>query len=388
MTRKEFLRAASLLGLGLPFCGSLRASGKDRLSGATGKVIIIGGGAAGLSAGYLLGQAGMDYVILEASTTYGGRMQVNKSFADFPLALGAEWITRDTVNFNPLADTREVLSRIETTTYTQDDQMSVWHEGKRFTNYVANFHYKKFVNSSWMDFFETFVLPGVRDKLLYQAVVKSVNYAGDTALVKTSQDTYEGSHVIVTAPLAMLQKGNIRFSPVLPRRKLESIAETEVWAGFKAFFEFKEQFYPAFTDFVIVPETKGQISYYDAAYGQRSNKHILGLFAVGQPAEHYASLSSAALKDYVLAELDTIFDQKASAGYLRHLSKDWTKEPYIGAAYASDLADTAAIAQLQRPVKDRLYFAGDCYTPGYDWGNVHNAIASAALSVQAILETR
>ena len=49
-----------------------------------GKVIIIGAGAGGLSAGYLLQQQGIDFEILEASASYGGRMRINTDFADFP----------------------------------------------------------------------------------------------------------------------------------------------------------------------------------------------------------------------------------------------------------------------------------------------------------------
>ena len=46
-----------------------------------GKVIIIGAGAGGLSAGYLLAQQGTDFEILEASENYGGRIKINQEFA-------------------------------------------------------------------------------------------------------------------------------------------------------------------------------------------------------------------------------------------------------------------------------------------------------------------
>ena len=54
------------------------------------KVIIIGAGAAGLTAGHLLSQRGVDFEILEATSEYGGRMRSTNSFADFPISLGGE----------------------------------------------------------------------------------------------------------------------------------------------------------------------------------------------------------------------------------------------------------------------------------------------------------
>ena len=94
MTRKEFIKICGLLGVVIPFQASCFSSNLFNLisSKFTGKVIIIGAGAGGLSAGYLLNQLGVDFEILEASSEFGGRMKINTDFADFPIPLGAEWI--------------------------------------------------------------------------------------------------------------------------------------------------------------------------------------------------------------------------------------------------------------------------------------------------------
>ena len=57
-----------------------------------GKVIIIGAGASGLAAAKILQRNNVDYLVLEASNRYGGRLKENKTLADFPIDLGAEWI--------------------------------------------------------------------------------------------------------------------------------------------------------------------------------------------------------------------------------------------------------------------------------------------------------
>ena len=92
MTRKEFIKICGLLGIIVPFHTSCVTSSliNHISSKFEGKVIIIGAGAGGLSAGYLLDQLGIDFEILEASSDFGGRMKINTDFAEFPIPLGAE----------------------------------------------------------------------------------------------------------------------------------------------------------------------------------------------------------------------------------------------------------------------------------------------------------
>jgi len=56
------------------------------------KILIIGAGIAGITAGKILRDRNIDFEILEASAVYGGRIKKIDNFADFPIDLGAEWI--------------------------------------------------------------------------------------------------------------------------------------------------------------------------------------------------------------------------------------------------------------------------------------------------------
>ncbi|MEO1023706.1 MAG: NAD(P)-binding protein, partial [Bacteroidota bacterium] len=95
MTRQQFLQTLGFLGAGLAYPSLTAGSDEPLKSSFSGNVLIVGAGAAGLYAGYLLERYGIEYTILEASPVYGGRMKVNHSFADFPIPLGAEWVTSD-----------------------------------------------------------------------------------------------------------------------------------------------------------------------------------------------------------------------------------------------------------------------------------------------------
>ncbi len=133
MTRVEFIKMCGILGVSIPFQASLISCNKEYSNNNTfsGKVIIIGAGAGGLSAGYLLQQQGIDFEILEASSIYGGRMRINTGFADFPIPLGAEWLETDPSIFQEIINDSSVPVTIETIPDNPD---------------------RKFVNSSWFHF--------------------------------------------------------------------------------------------------------------------------------------------------------------------------------------------------------------------------------------------
>jgi len=79
-----------------------------------GKILIIGAGAAGLSAGYLLRQQKIPFTILEASSTWGGRVKTLKDWTDFPVEMGAEEIHgRNSVLFDMVKHFGYELTRLK-----------------------------------------------------------------------------------------------------------------------------------------------------------------------------------------------------------------------------------------------------------------------------------
>ncbi len=385
MTRKEFLKVASVLGIQLSafptFSGHLSKAGHCNSSD---QVIIIGAGAAGLSAGYLLDQQDIDFRILEATSGYGGRMKKTDNFTDFPIPLGAEWLTVNTSIFDEIVNDQAVSVNVDTIGYNQNDDYGLWENGKLLLSDLGSFNYRKFVGGTWFDFFNEYIVPPISKNIVYDSAVHAVDYAGRKVVVKTEDEEYTADKIIVTVPLKMIQNGAVDFTPPLPKSKLRAISNAVVWDGIKVFLEFSERFYPAYTDFTITPETAGQVSYFDAAYGQATNKKILGLFAVGEPAKNYTSLSNDDLKSYILEELDEIFSNQATPNYIDHIVQNWSEEPYIKGAYLNDHEDWRIVRTLFKPVADKIYFAGEAYTSGDDWGSVHTAVQAARETVDKI----
>lgn len=94
--RRNFLKMMGLVAAsnsGLAGCGHLRNLFSDP-ENFTDRVVIIGGGLAGLSLAYELKQKKVPYCIFEANPRWGGRIHTMKQFGKnaMPIELGAEWI--------------------------------------------------------------------------------------------------------------------------------------------------------------------------------------------------------------------------------------------------------------------------------------------------------
>ncbi len=386
MTRKEFIKMCGLLGIGLPLQSTFSSCKKDSTSSDPGKVLIIGAGAAGLSAAYLLNQRGIEFQILEASDVYGGRMRTNTDFANFPIPLGAEWLHVERGVFDEIVNDSSVQVEVETTPYDMEVDYGLFEGAQISVEDVGFTIDQKFINATWFDFFEQYILPSVKDKITYEKVIETIDYSGEQIAVSTNDEQFTADRVIVTVPVKILQNEVINFIPALPEDKVDAIKNVTVWDGCKAFIEFSEKFYPTFVAFDIQPESAGQKLYYDAAYGQNTSQNVLGLFAVGSGTLPYVTLPDTELIDYMLTELDEIFDGKASSSYVKHLFQNWNAEPFTNGAYVYDNENWRRVRTLGESVGAKLYFAGDAYTTGDDWSSVHTAARSAIRAVSELVK--
>ncbi len=367
MTRTEFIKMCGVLGIGIPLQHAITScefSGNSK-SKFSGKVLIIGAGAGGLSAGYLLHQQGVDFEIIEASSIHGGRLKTVKDFADFPIPMGAEWIETNTGVFEDIVNDKSVTIDIQTIPDNPD---------------------RKFVNYSWLNFFDDYIVPKISNKITYNTEVTAVDYTQNKIIVKTTAGEFTSDKVIISVPLKILQLGIIQFTPAFPQGKMDTIQSLEVWDGFKAFFEFKTNFYGNDEyNFPLNSEKDGQKIIYNAALGQNSNRHILGLFVVGKPVLDYTLRSGNELRDFILGELDAVYGNKATVNYVKHITQNWGNEPFIKAGYLSDYAEWRTVKKLSENVVGKVFFAGSEYTDGEDWVSVHTAAQSAKIAISELM---
>ncbi|MEM9562303.1 MAG: FAD-dependent oxidoreductase [Actinomycetota bacterium] len=390
-------RMLELAGLGLlssfmAACGGLLGREPDGPLGegsVTGSVIVVGAGPAGMTAAHLLRQRGADVRVLEALSTPGGRIAHTRDFVDFPISLGGEWLHVERTALDDIVADESV--RIETVTvgYQEDgDFAMVDEDGELVAASLGDVGFdvdQKFVGSSWLDFFETYVLPGIAPLITFDTAIERIEYGeAGVRLTDTNGGVHEADRVVVTVPVAILQQGLVEFDPPLSDGRLDTLDDARVWSGFKAFVEFDHRFYPT----LLIPGDSGagggQRLFYDAAHGQNSDANVLGVFSVGEEAERYQAAGDGAI-DLIVAELDEIYDGVASDAYIQHLTQNWNEQPWARGAYLTDGEDFRITRRLAEPIDDVVYFAGDGYTSFDDWSSVHAAAWSAREAVRAML---
>lgn len=398
MTRKEFIKKSAALGIGIPFLSMLLESCEDQASlypdfdvNFSGKVIVIGAGAAGLTAGYLLDKYNIDFQIIEASSEFGGRMKRTTDFADFPIDLGAEWIHEHPSVLARLISDSSINANIEIITYSPDTVYN-WKDGElKKQNWGANFYSEyKFKDSTWYGFYERYIVPRVSNKIVYNSPVSEIDYSGERVAIRNvNGEVFEADKVLVTVPITILQEGSIDFIPSFPLEKTTAINSVDMPDGLKVFIEFSERFYPdiLFTGSLISEVQTSEKVFYDAAFRKDSNKNILGLFTVGEEATEYTSLiTDDAIIEKVMNELDTIFEGKASQYYVKHIVQNWSKEPFIKGSYSSSFGqdESTTIRNLIEPVENKIFFAGEALSSD-NGATVPGAGESAYSAIETIL---
>lgn len=169
---------------GLPLVDASAADGWD----PSQKIIIIGSGAAGLSAAYTLEYLKVPYVILEASATFGGRVQRNEDFlGDIGVSLdvGAEWLhtTRDASVLKELVlgeDDRkdveafvheEIIEYLPTGMYYYHECKQSLRENKLLKSTGLLETEYKFKTKSWSWYLEKYFFSRVKNDIVYNAVI-------------------------------------------------------------------------------------------------------------------------------------------------------------------------------------------------------------------------
>lgn len=443
MDRKSFLRNSLKMGAGaflLP--GLLNSCAKDLPFTDVkfdGKVIIIGAGIAGLYAGYLLKEYGIDFTILEASGRAGGRMGKLEGFADFPIDTGAQWLHGDFSILGDLVKTTKtpIFQDMSEVTYWQEGEVKAalpdaltqlfaqledatqdisyeeffynaggssddfylltgvtgdvgasprnlsaqWeNEGYALTSYGSD-DYK--FRTTYFDFVNDHILSQVADKIQLNTVVSSIDYTSSTVKVTDSNGiVYEGDRAVVSVPITILKAGEITFVPALPTTKTETFDHIGMEAGMKAFMRFSSDF---MTDDVLGGETCA--AYVVESYNRSSDDLVIFGFVMGDQAKALSDMGETAALQAMLDELDLMFGGAASASYVGHFFQDWYQEPYIRGAYSYPLVgyQEDSRERLAAPVDDKVYFAGEATNYNGHHQTVHGAVETAYREVMNIL---
>ena len=401
-----------------------------------GKVIIIGAGAAGLYAAYILKSKGIDFQILEAAAEYGGRLGKLTGFANFPIDTGAQWLHGKNSILGDLitkSNTKITLDDSDTKywfnnelvnslpqnidIFEGDDLPDISYKdyalqkglGNKYKYIVENIagdqgaaasrlsvFGNNFDEENWnsgdddFKFQETFfdlidkqIANQVKDKILLNTIVTKIDYSQSTIqIADTNNNTYDADKVIITVPIPILKSADIQFIPTLPTEKTIAFSKIGMDAGMKVFLKFSNKFF----DQNIIG---GPIcaAYADDSIGKAQNDNVLLAFVMGEQAEYLTSLGSdAAITTELLQELDTMYSGQATASFIASHVQNWTTNPFVKGAYSYStigMGDARKIAT--QSINKKLYFAGEAMNTNGHHQTVHGAAETGYREVMNLL---
>lgn len=432
MDRRRFLKQSTVLSVGgvLIPAAFLSACRKEILFEDIiykGKVIIVGAGAAGLYAAYVLKSKGIDFQILEASDNYGGRLGKITGFANFPIDLGAQWlhgqnsivgdlVTRSKTKIT-LDDSDEkywfnnqiigTLPKDIQAIFTREDQLPdvsfkdfAYQEGfkEEYKNIVESIagdsgaaasqistFWKIQEEENWssgdedfkfqdtyFDLIDKQIASEVKDKIVFNTIVSKIDYS-QSAVTITDQNNnvYPADKVIVTVPISILKSGDIHFIPKLPSEKISAFSKIGMGAGMKVFLKFRKKFFDQ-----NIYGGAFCATYIDDSIGKLQSDNVLLAFVMGEQAEYLTALGSdSAITATLLQELDTMYNGQATASFVSSYIQNWTTNPFVKGAYSYSTIGMGNAREIAaQPVNKKIYFAGEAMNINGHHQTVHGAV--------------
>jgi monoamine oxidase len=402
-------------------------------------VIIIGAGAAGLSAGQALRSAGSAPLILEARDRIGGRIHTDHTYG--PVELGAEFIHGDQaitwaivraagLATIPWGDTRlfarngsiipandplgaqvaalfnaiytssgpEIsvaqrlaalappddpaagivsrwLANLEGADVQRLSAPAVAREHIESTNGATNFHLV-----GGYDAVPQALAAGLDIQCSSPVVRIAWNPAGAT-LTLASGVQYQARRVIITVPLGVLQAGLPVFDPPLPAPKRAAIEALAMGQVSKLVLWFDQAFWPDFT----VLSTDGCIATWWPVE-TAATPTLMG-YTGGPAGIALADRGEAGAIAVALAELERLFGPVARHAFRGGRLADWSREPWSRGAYSyTPVGAGTARADLAAPVGDVLFFAGEAGVTNGHIATVHGAIETGRRAAQEVMQ--
>ncbi|MGX0976820.1 monoamine oxidase [Roseovarius sp. MBR-51] len=395
-------------------------------------VIIIGAGAAGLSAGRALRDKGKTCLIVEAAGRIGGRAFTESQSLGQPFDHGCSWISGSNRNvFTGLARDRgfTLVNHTDAEDHifglagkpATDAEWAAYDRawgaieraleragaqgkdvaaasvipdlpfGATIQSWIgAMDHGVDFDQLSTVDYWE-----GAEDQPSYlvreglgavvatlaqdlpivlNSAAHTIDWSGAGVTVETTQGTLRARACLITVSTGVLNAGRIRFRPALPDWKLEAAADIPMGLLVKVPLLFDGARLGltenAWITYQIPEDRAGEACYFVA--WPTGHDYIFGNIG-GRLGWELSRAGQEATVDYALEQLVRLVGSDARTHFLRGLATDWAENPLTYGAYgAMRPGQKGARKRLAEPLAKRLYFAGEAM------GGAHRTLVNGA----------
>jgi monoamine oxidase len=211
-----------------------------------------------------------------------------------------------------------------------------------------------------------------------------IDWAGDSIRVDTPKGTLSARTVLITVSTGVLAHGDIGFTPALPPWKLDAIDALPMGTENKIGLHFERD--------IFGPHGRGYYTTWrDGETAAKVDAGVMGLNTAvvlvgGRQAIGLEREGPEALSEFALDRVADIFgnDIRKHAG--RAIPTAWHSEPRARGSWAcAEPGQAHQRAALARPVDDRLFFAGEA-TLYESQGTCHGAYQSGIRAAREIAE--
>jgi len=445
LSRRRFLKGSAAL----LFMSSVGYLSRPHLNLAqahsSADVLVLGAGAAGLSAAQSLRRKGLSVTVLEARQRLGGRMWSDHNLAPYPIELGAEFIHGGQVStwdllesaqltsledegetvyvyLNGLLQPDSVLERdyvaeleeaLESWDEEADEPLSAVlpslglssEEARLLNSFFAPDNAADLDQYGILGYAEaTFEGDGIEEgdwrivegysalvnfmgaglDVRLNSIVERVSWDAGGVEVQTSDGRiYEADKLIITLPLGVLQKGSVTFDPVLPTWKQQAIQGLGAGIVNKLILKFSEPFWPDDLSVLVTPlDTQ---FWWRPGYDRDEEIPILTALIGGRSGADFSRLSESQAIERGLEELERMTGRSLDGLLMEGRFINWGADPYSLMGYSYAPVGAAGLrAELARAVDNVLYFAGEA-TNALRPGTVHGAAESGETAARALL---
>lgn len=405
-------------------------------------VIVIGAGAAGLSAAKALQDTGVEVLLLEAAGHSGGRCVTDVATFSTPFDRGGSWLHAAPIN--PLARLAEDegtalhktkwdwtrlhvdganVSPDEVAAYKayqdgmwdvintrggQEPDVSIkdampegrWHDpaiwwvpamvgGDADVASAQDSHNYAEAEGDWLieGGLGAFVARLHRDvSVVHHCPVSRIDTSGKDVKVTTPKGDISAAHVILTVSTGVLAAQSITFVPPLPQTKRDAIDALPNGLLNKVGIEFDAAWQDA-TSHDMADYHQGGEAFCSIAFGFYNTPLAVG-FVAGRFAAELEQAGKGAATDFCLEGLKATYGADALK-YVRHTDETaWWGDPLTFGSYSyAKPGRSEARADLAAPLEARLFFAGEA-TMRDTYSTVHGAYLSGQRAADQVLAAR
>ena len=403
-----------------------------RAFAASVDVVVIGAGAAGISAARALTENGLNVQVIEADNRIGGRVFTDTTTFGVPYDSGAHWLHYR--EENPFVDYGiengfDLYEAPDEELYyvgdrpASDAELETFGDAMKTANramlkagrkgrdiaasdvvpdlgdwglttslFTGAYEMAKdpdsFSCADWYtaedgtdwycrEGFGTLFAHSARDvPVTLNTKARTIRWGGQGVEVDTNSGTLRARAVLVTVSTGVLASGDIKFDPPLPVKKQEAVNALKMGHYHHVALHLKDNFFGTAEDgyfgYKVTEGTLGAPKGFGAlvdACGHGITYCDIG----GSFAKEMSQQGNAAMYDFVIGQLKGMFGTQIENAVIKSDTFDWTKNPLTQGAYASAEPGGAwSRAELRRPEAERLWFAGEA-TSTDDWATVAGA---------------